>query len=82
MTLNDSKIALNYLTKLVNEYNNTYHCSIGKKAIHADYSASTEEISSIYEIPKFKLVIKSGLLRARIFLAKVTLKIGQKEMHY
>ena len=30
-----------YLQKLVNEYNNIYHCSISKKPIAADYSATT-----------------------------------------
>ena len=31
MTPNDSKSYLGYLNKLVDEYNNGYHCSIGKK---------------------------------------------------
>ena len=31
MTVNDSKSYLGYLNKLVDQYNNTYHCSIGKK---------------------------------------------------
>ena len=30
MTANDSKSYLRYLSELVNEYNNTYHCFIGK----------------------------------------------------
>ena len=30
MTVNDSKSCLGYLNKLVDKYNNTYHCSIGK----------------------------------------------------
>ena len=37
---------VSYLNKLVDEYNNTYHCSVGKKPIEADYSALTEEIKS------------------------------------
>ena len=32
-----------YLNKFVNEYNNSYHHSIGKKPIDADYSALTEK---------------------------------------
>ena len=39
MITNDSKSYLEYLNKLVDEYNNTYHRSIGKKLIHADCSA-------------------------------------------
>ena len=79
MPLNDSKSYLGHLNKLVDEYNNTYHCSIGKKPFHADYSALSKEIESSYKSPKFKLVIESELLSIKIFLAKVTLKIGQKK---
>ena len=38
MTANDRKSYLSYLNKLVPQYNNTYHHSIGKKLINADYS--------------------------------------------
>ena len=41
MTANDSKSYLPYLNKLVDHYNNTYHHSIDKKPINADYSALT-----------------------------------------
>ena len=44
MAANDSKSYLYYLEKLVDEYNNTYHRSIDKKPIHADYSALSEEV--------------------------------------
>ena len=43
MTVNDSKSYLSYLNRLVNQYNNTYHHSINKKRIHADYSAFLEK---------------------------------------
>ena len=36
---NDNKSYLSYLNKLVDQCNNTYHCSIGKKSINVDYSA-------------------------------------------
>ena len=36
MIVNDSKSHLGYLNKLVDKYNNTYHCSAGKKLIHVD----------------------------------------------
>ena len=39
MTANDSKSYLGYLNKLVDEYNDTYHYSVGRKPIHANYSA-------------------------------------------
>ena len=44
MTANDSKFYLGYLNKLVDEHNNSYHCSIGKKPIDADYSALAKKI--------------------------------------
>ena len=45
MTANDSKPYLSYLNKLVDQYNNTYHRSIDKEPINADYSAMTEKNS-------------------------------------
>ena len=41
LTPNDSKSYLPFLDKLLDHYNNTYHHSIGKKLINADYSALT-----------------------------------------
>ena len=35
-----------YLNKLVDQHNNSYHHSIGKKLINADYSVWTEKILS------------------------------------
>ena len=55
MTANSGKSYLGYLNKLLDEYNNTCHCSNGKKPIHADYSALTEEIESSHKSPKFKV---------------------------
>ena len=80
MTGNDSKSYLNYLNKLADEYNNTYHRSIGKKTIDADYSALTEEIETNLKAPKFKVGdrVKITMFR-RIFLAKVTPTIGQEK---
>ena len=43
MTANDSNSYLPYLYKLVDQYNNTHHHSVGKKPINADYSALTEK---------------------------------------
>ena len=38
MTTNDSKSYLSYLNKLVDQGNNTFHHSINKTPIDADYS--------------------------------------------
>ena len=39
MTANNCKYYLRYLTKLVDQYNNNYYHSVGKKHINVDYSA-------------------------------------------
>ena len=38
---------LDYLDKLLDEHNNTYHSSIGEKPIDTNYSAWTEELRRI-----------------------------------
>ena len=73
MACNDNKSYLGYLNKLVDEYNNTYHHSIGKKLFHADYSALTEEIKSSHKAPKFKVGD-----RVRIYMYK---KLFQQSLH-
>ena len=55
MTDNESKSYLSYFNKLVDEHNNSYHHSINKKPINADYSALTEKIETNSKAPKFKV---------------------------
>ena len=55
MTANNSKSYLSYLNKLLDQYNNTYHHSINKKPINADYSALTEKIETNLKAPEFKV---------------------------
>ena len=55
MTANDSKSYLPYLNKLVDEYNNTYHHSVYRKPINADYSASTGNFETNPKGPKFEV---------------------------
>ena len=47
MTANNGNSYLDCLDKLVDEYNNIYHCSIGKKYCSIDYSSLTEKIESV-----------------------------------
>ena len=54
-TANDSKSYLSYLNKSVDPYNNTYHNSVNKKPINADYSVWTEKIETNSQAPKFKV---------------------------
>ena len=85
ITANDSKFYLDYLKKLLNEYNNTHHRSAWKKPIDADYSALTEYIGLNHKAPKFKVSDKTTndriteLLNTRIFLAEVTPQFGQEK---
>ena len=53
MTANNSKPYLAYLSKLIDQYKNTYHNSIGKKPINADYSVLTEKIEMNPKALKF-----------------------------
>ena len=58
---NDSKSDLNYLNKLVDKYNNTYH-SVNKKPVNADYYALSETL-----IP---LITESGITKNKNTLTK------------
>ena len=79
MSANDSKSYLLYLNILVDQYHNTYHHSINEKLTNADYSVLTENIESYSKAPKFKVNDRIKLLSIRIYLVKVTLKIGQEK---
>ena len=54
-TARKSLFYLLYLDKLVDEYNSTYHCCIGKKHIGAYHYALTKEIATNLKAPKFKV---------------------------
>ena len=43
------------MNKLVDQYNDTYHHSINKKPINADYSALTKKIETKYKAPRFQV---------------------------
>ena len=74
MTANDRKCYLSYLNKLFN----TYHHSINKKSINADYSALTEKTETSLKILSLKFIRELKLISIKIFLVKVTLKIAQE----
>ena len=79
MIANDNKSYLAYLNKLVDECNNTYHHSINKNVVNADYSALTERSIRILKLLFLKLMIELELLSIRIFLVKVALKIRREK---
>ena len=62
MRANDCKAYLSYLNKLLDQYNNTYHHSVSKKPVNADYFALTERIETSIKAPKFKV----NLLNAKV----------------
>ena len=59
MTAKD-KSYLRYLNKWLDQCNNTYHYSINKKLIYADYSALTEKIETNLKASKFKVNNRAG----------------------
>ena len=70
MTANDSKSYLPYLNKLVGQYNNTYHHSINKKPINADYSALTENIDLNLKAPKVKVNDRRRMIKYKNIFSK------------
>ena len=66
------------MNKLEDQYNNTYHHSINKKPIDADYSVSSEK--TVLKLLRLKLTIESELLSIRIFLVKVSLNTKYKNI--
>ena len=70
MTCNNNKSYLVCLNKLVDQYNKTYHRSIGKKPIDADYSDQTEKIESNLNAPKFKVNDRVRITKYRNIFSK------------
>ena len=68
VTASNSKSDLTYLNKLQDQDNNTYHHSIDKKAINADYSALSKNIETNHKVPKFNV-------NDRVRITKYKLKV-------
>ena len=72
MAVKNSKCYLPSLNSLVEQYSNTYHHSINKKPINADYSALNENIGTIPKTLKnLNLMIESQLLNIRIKMKNI-----------
>ena len=76
MATDDSKSYLSYLNKFVNQYNNTYHHSINKKSINADYSALTENIETNPKAPKFKVTERVRITKYFFLILSWKLTLG------
>ena len=68
------------LNKLVDEYNNTYHHSIGKNPVMLIIILWLKKLNGVLKPLNFKSVIESELLNKRIFLVRVTLEIGKEKL--
>ena len=79
MIASNSKSCLRYLNKLVDQYNNTHHRSTVKKPIDADYLALTKDIETNPKSPRFKVGDRVRYSKEKIFLAKITPKLGQEK---
>ena len=74
MTANDGIYYLGCLNKLVDEYNNTHHRSIGKWLTDPDYSALTEEIETNPESAKVKVGDRSRIIKYKNIFSKAFIK--------
>ena len=70
MAANDSKSYFHYLNKLVDQYNDTYHHSINKKPINADYSALTKKIETKYKAPRFQVNNRVKIIKYKNIFSK------------
>ena len=71
MTANDSKSYLRYLNKLIDQYDNTYHDSINKKPINANYSVLTEKIETNSKATRFKVKGRVRVTKYKNIFSKV-----------
>ena len=60
MIANDRKYYPTYLNKLVDEYNNTYHSSIGKKLLMLSILFRLNGVNQVIKLLNIKLVMESG----------------------
>ena len=80
LTANNCRSYLGCLNKLIGEYKNTYHRSIGKKPIDADYSALNEEIETNPKAPKFKIGNRVRIFMYRNIFNESCTKNRSREM--
>ena len=78
MTANENKSYLPYLNKLVDLNNNTYHHSVNKNPIDADYSALTEKIETNVTASKFKVNDRVRITKYKSIFSKGYTKIWSR----
>ena len=80
MAANDSKPDLSYLNKLVEQYYNSYHHSINKKPINANYFALTENIETNPKGPKFKVNDRVSITKYKNIFSKYYTEYWSREI--
>ena len=80
MTASDSKSYLLYLSKLVDQCNNTYHHSSNEKPVNAHYPALTEKIQTNLKAPKFKINDRVRITKYKIIFSKCYTRNWSREM--
>ena len=80
MLANDSKFYLGYLNKIADKYNNSYHHSVGKKPIDADYFVLTEEIETHPKARKFKVSGRARFIKYKNISSKCYTNIWWTEI--
>ena len=66
---------------LVDECNNTYHHSIGKNPINADYSAFSEKFETNSKSPKFKVGDEVRITKYQNIFSKGFIEYWRKEIY-
>ena len=66
----DNKSFLIYLSKVVDQYNNTYHHYINEKLINTDYFALTEKIGANLKASKFKVNDRARISKYKNIFSK------------
>ena len=78
MTANGGKSCLSYFNKLVDEYHKSYNHSINKNLFVLIILFWLVKLRQILKLLSLKLMTELELLNVKIFLIKVTLKIGKE----
>ena len=76
----NNKSYLGYLNELVDQYKNTYHRSIRKKSIHADYFVLTKEIEFSHKFPQFKIDDSVRITKCKNIFSKGYTKKWSREI--
>ena len=68
------------MNKFVDEYNNSYHLSVGKNHINVDCSAFTEEFETTRKAHKFKVDNRVSMTKYKSTFSKGYIKTWPKKI--